>query len=173
MQLKSIWGSLALVACVSACSINVNVNDTQLIGETVSEEDQILSVLSTQQDAWNSGDIDGFMSGYWVSPELRFASGGSVTYGWQATLDRYKTNYSDRALMGTLSFDALEVELLSDDAAIVHGAWPVERDGIARRACLRWSFETYQATGGLSATQRHRRGEHGSSPYPTIGLRVC
>ena len=128
MQLNRIWASLALVACVSACSVNVNVNDTQLIGTSVSEEDEILSVLSAQQAAWNSGDIDGFMSGYWESPELRFASGGSVTYGWQETLDRYKTNYSDRALMGSLSFDALEVELLSDDAAVVHGAWALERD---------------------------------------------
>ncbi|MEO1305109.1 MAG: nuclear transport factor 2 family protein [Pseudomonadota bacterium] len=127
MQLKSIWVSLALALSVTACSVNLNINDTQLLGDYVSEEEQILSVLTTQQAAWNTGDIDGFMEGYWVSPDLRFASGGSVTSGWQATLDRYKTNYSDRSLMGSLSFDELEVALLSDDAAVVHGAWALQR----------------------------------------------
>ena len=36
--------------------------------------------------------------------------------------------YSNRALMGTLSFEQLEVEQISDDAAIVHGQWALERE---------------------------------------------
>lgn len=127
MQSKTLL-SIALVACaLPACAVNVNVNDTQLIGSAETDEDRILSVLTTQQAAWNAGDIDTFMAGYWQSPELRFASGGSVTMGWQETSDRYHANYSDRSLMGTLSFSDLKVDMLSDDAAIVHGAWAITR----------------------------------------------
>ena len=127
MQYKALVMALVLAVLVPGCAVNLNVNDTQLLGSSVSEEDRILAVLATQQEAWNAGDIDGFMAGYWQSPELRFASGGSVTKGWQETRDRYHTNYADRALMGELSFNELYVTLLAEDAAIVHGAWALQR----------------------------------------------
>ena len=127
MQLKTILTVMVLACALPACAVNVNVNDTQLIGTSETDEDRILSVLSTQQSAWNAGDIDTFMAGYWQSPELRFASGGSVTKGWQETRDRYHANYSDRALMGELSFSDLEVNMVSSDAAVVHGAWSLAR----------------------------------------------
>lgn len=128
MQLRSFIVGMCLVFASPACAVNVNVNETQLVGSSQTDEDQIRQVLLTQQDAWNAGDIDGFMQGYWRSAELRFASGGTVTTGWQATRDRYHANYSDRSLMGELSFNNIETVLLSDDAAVVHGAWALQRD---------------------------------------------
>lgn len=128
MQLQNICLSFCIALALPACAVNVNVNDTQLIGSSESEEDRIRGVLSAQQAAWNNGDIDGFMEGYWVSDDLRFASGGSVTRGWQATRDRYHTNYSNRSIMGELTFAGIEVNMLSDDAAIVHGAWALQRE---------------------------------------------
>lgn len=127
MQYKALIMAMGLACLASGCTVNLNVNDTQLLGTSVSEEDRILAVLATQQEAWNAGDIDGFMDGYWQSPELRFASGGSVTKGWQETRDRYHANYADRSLMGELSFNELYVTLLADDAAIVQGAWALQR----------------------------------------------
>ena len=127
MQLKLFVLAFALVGMMPACAVDVNVNDTQLIGSSETDEDRIRAVLRAQQAAWNAGDIDGFMDGYWSSPDLRFASGGSVTTGWQETRDRYHANYSDRALMGQLSFADLDVNLLGSDAAVVHGAWALER----------------------------------------------
>ena len=85
---------LVLSACVSTGSGPVDI---------VSEEAEIFTVLETQQTAWNTGDIPGFMEGYWKSEELRFASGGSITYGWQATLDRYLTSYDSPEKMGELT----------------------------------------------------------------------
>ena len=128
MQLRSFLLGLVLVAGVPACVTPPPPETNERAAISTSEEDRILGVLAAQQSAWNAGDIDGFMDGYWPSPELRFASGGSVTYGWQETRDRYKNNYSDRSLMGTLSFDELYVTLLSESAAIVHGAWALQRE---------------------------------------------
>jgi hypothetical protein len=131
MKLKLIFASLALAGLAAGCTVNLNVNDTQLLGTSETNEDRILAVLEMQQAAWNSGDIPGFMSGYWQSPDLRFASGGTVTKGWQQTLDRYTNNYKDRTTMGTLSFTNLEVSLISDGDAVVHGGWALERNGDA------------------------------------------
>ena len=128
MQLRTLLSGLVLVLLVPACTLNGHVSDAQSPKASVSDEDRILNVLATQQTAWNSGNIEGFMQGYWQSPDLRFASGGSVTKGWQETLERYQTNYSDRSLMGALSFDELYVTRLGDDAAIVHGAWALQRN---------------------------------------------
>ena len=88
---------------------------------------EIQNVLRAQQDAWNRGDIEGFMNGYWRSEETLFVSGDDVTRGWQKVLDRYKTKYSDRAKMGTLTFSDFEIKPLSDDSAIVLGSWKLKR----------------------------------------------
>jgi len=83
---------------------------------------KIESVLKTQADCWNDGDIEGFMETYWNSEDLTFSSSGKTTRGWQATLDNYKKSYP-RDKMGTLTFDGLEVTMLSEESALVLGKW--------------------------------------------------
>ena len=89
---------------------------------------EIRQVMDAQTLAWNNGDIDGFMKGYWNSPNLIFVSGANVTRGWQPTLERYKKNYDSRAKMGTLTFSDLEVDVLSKDSATVLGSWALARE---------------------------------------------
>ncbi|MEP7149846.1 MAG: nuclear transport factor 2 family protein [Acidobacteriota bacterium] len=87
----------------------------------------ILSVMDAQTGAWNRGDVDGFMHGYWNSKELVFVSGDSVTHGWETTLDRYKKNYDSREKMGRLKFSDLEINVISKKAAVVLGSWSLTR----------------------------------------------
>jgi ketosteroid isomerase-like protein len=89
--------------------------------------EEIEGVLHAQQDAWNRGDIDAFMNGYWRSEETVFVSGDEVTRGWQKVLDRYHKKYSDRAKMGTLTFSNLEITPLGNDSAVALGAWKLKR----------------------------------------------
>lgn len=95
------------------------------------EADAIRAVLESQQAAWNAGDVETFMDGYWRSEGLRFASGGTVTRGWAETLRRYQTRYPDRTAMGVLSFGDLEVVLTAPDAGVVFGHWRLERESDA------------------------------------------
>ncbi|HSD29884.1 MAG TPA: nuclear transport factor 2 family protein [Vicinamibacteria bacterium] len=82
------------------------------------------AVLDAQMEAWNRGDLEGFMAGYWRSPELVFCSGATVTKGWDATLARYRKRYrSEGREMGRLRFDGIEVIPLGADAALARGAW--------------------------------------------------
>ncbi len=89
---------------------------------------EIRLVMDAQVAAWNAGDIDAFMRGYWNSPDLVFVSGDIVTKGWQPTIDRYKKRYDSRAKMGTLQFSDLEIEVLSKDATKVLGSWSLARE---------------------------------------------
>ena len=68
----------------------------------------IRAVLSTQQNAWNNGNLEAFMDGYWRSDSLSFIGKRGINYGWQKTLDNYKKSYPDKAAMGTLHFDILK-----------------------------------------------------------------
>ena len=88
---------------------------------------QIRSVLRAQQEAWNRGDIDGFMNGYARSASTVFISEDTIRRGWQTVRDRYRKKYSSRAKMGTLTFSDLEITLLSSDSAVASGRWKLKR----------------------------------------------
>lgn len=88
----------------------------------------ITETLRKQAAAWNRGDIEGFMSAYEPSEALRFASGGDVTRGWKATLERYRKGYPDSAAMGTLTFSDLEITPMGSDGAVVFGRWRLVRE---------------------------------------------
>ena len=89
--------------------------------------DEIRAVIHAQQDAWNRGDIDAFMNGYARARSTTFVSEDTVRRGWETVSARYKQKYSDRAKMGTLTFSDLEINVLSDNAAVVLGRWRLKR----------------------------------------------
>jgi len=109
-----------LVIC-SSCIDEKKIENNIIVNE-------VKTVLQSQERAWNEGNIEKYMEGYWKSDSLRFASGGNVSYGWQATLENYKRGYPDKTAMGNLTFSDIEVTLISDNAAIVFGKWALERD---------------------------------------------
>ena len=92
---------------------------------------EVRAVLDAQVEAWNRGDIEGFMRGYAQSADTVFISGDTVTRGWQTVLDRYKKGYNSRDKMGTLEFSELEITPLSKDTAVVIGRWQLKRAGDA------------------------------------------
>jgi ketosteroid isomerase-like protein len=88
---------------------------------------KIWSVLHAQQDAWNHGDIDGFMNGYARSGSTTFVSEDALRRGWETVRARYLKKYSDRAKMGRLTFSDLEIMPLDSDSAVVLGRWKLKR----------------------------------------------
>jgi uncharacterized protein (TIGR02246 family) len=84
----------------------------------------VQQVLDAQVVAWNRGDLEGFMAGYWKSEELTFQSGKDVTKGWQATMDRYRKRYkAEGKEMGTLVFRNVVVKPLAANVCYVTGEW--------------------------------------------------
>ena len=120
---------LSSVLFVSSCATetsNKQPVSVQHVSASDSEQ-QIHALLADQQAAWNAGDIDGFMQGYWKSPQLRFASGDTITYGWEETLARYKARYADRSVMGALKFDVFETKVHTQNDAMLFGRWTLLR----------------------------------------------
>ncbi len=96
-------------------------------GSVESVEDGVRATLTLQEAAWNRGDLEGFMAGYWRSPALVFFSQGDRTEGWQPTLERYRKRYrsADRE-MGRLTFGRIEILALDSGAAMARGTWRLD-----------------------------------------------
>lgn len=90
---------------------------------------QITRVLKAQCDAWNRGDIDGYMEGYARSDDTQFVSGDTLTRGWKTVRDRYASKYDSREKMGTLAFSDVKVTELPPGSAMVVGRWRLTRKG--------------------------------------------
>lgn len=93
-----------------------------------SDKAEILRIMAQQEQSWNSGDIEGFMKGYWKNEALKFIGKSGITYGWDATLARYKKGYPDKAAMGKLTFEILHVEAISKKNMLVVGKWHLQRE---------------------------------------------
>ena len=91
------------------------------------DEITIRKVLDTQIIAWNKGDIEGFMQGYWKNDSLMFIGKNGINWGWQKTLEGYKKRYPDTTAMGKLSFDIILVKQLSPEYYYVVGKWMLNR----------------------------------------------
>lgn len=115
-----------LVLAVALAS-SANPNAAARAATKSRPEAALRALLDVQSAAWNRGDIEGFMAGYWKSEMTTFAGANGVFRGWQAVLERYHRNYPDRAAMGTLTFSDLEITILAPDAALVLGHWHIER----------------------------------------------
>jgi ketosteroid isomerase-like protein len=101
---------------------------------------QIQMVLEKQSQAWNKGDIEGYMQGYWNSPDLKFIGKNGITMGWQGTLERYKKSYPDKQTMGNLSFELLHHEPIGKQHYQVIGQWKLlrEKDILEGHFTLLW-----------------------------------
>lgn len=111
---------LCIIVISSCC-------DRHMVDESI-VRDSIESVLEQQVAGWNNGSIETFMDGYARNDSLRFASGGSVTYGWTTMLERYRKGYPTREAMGILEFGDISITIVSRDAALVFGRWTLRRD---------------------------------------------
>jgi ketosteroid isomerase-like protein len=91
------------------------------------DESAIRTLLAKQVIQWNRGNIDGYMAGYWESDSLVFIGKNGPTYGYSATLARYKKAYPDTAHMGQLTSTVLRIRMLSPQWAYVTGRWQLKR----------------------------------------------
>src|SRR4030095_16559642 len=109
-----LWAALVLVAIIPLAQAQSPTKPNKQENKTAAA---IRAVLDAQRDAWNRGDIEGYMDGYARSEDTVFVSGDNVTHGWQTVLERYKKGYDSREKMGTLTFSDLEITPVGTDAA--------------------------------------------------------
>lgn len=115
-----------IVVALVSCSESPELSKDQIDTST----QQILNNLNEQRAAWNEGDIDAFMGHYWKSDSMAFVSKDNVRYGWQKTLEAYKSGYPTKKDMGELEFVVKQLDILSPESAYMIGSWHLERDSL-------------------------------------------
>jgi ketosteroid isomerase-like protein len=116
------------LTCLSACLVMTlpTRGADKNADPSSAQQAAIRRVLGDQVEAWNRGDLEGFMAGYWKSPQLTFFSGKDRMSGWDATIERYRKRYqAEGKEMGKVSFSDLEIEPLGPESAYVRGRWKV------------------------------------------------
>jgi len=107
--------------------ITVTVSIAGKTNAQSADEKAIRQLLAEQTKAWNAGDLDKFMEGYWHSDSLVFIGKNGPRYGYEQTLSNYKRNYPDTSAMGKLHFDLLQTKALSFQYYFVIGKWHLKR----------------------------------------------
>jgi len=121
----SIYRASFLLFCWTITALTIHPQQAQK-----SPQAEIRAVLNAQVAAWNGGNLEVFMEGYWRSAELTFFSGDRKFSGWQAMLERYRKTYQGEGqAMGMLEFSELDIDLLSPSSALVRGRWKLTMPG--------------------------------------------
>lgn len=88
--------------------------------------DGIGAMIEAQAAAWNAGKLGEFVGWYDAGPDTRFYSGGTVTKGRAAVLERYQKAYqADGKEMGQVAFTEVDIRPLGPDHGMARGRWAV------------------------------------------------
>jgi ketosteroid isomerase-like protein len=144
----------AIVLLLVASAIGVGVGASEKTPAEPGAVREIRGVLDRQVQAWNRRDLEGFMQGYWHSPDLTFYSGGTVVSGWEQTLGRYRDRYQSAGNeMGHLEFLDLRIELLGSSAAFVRGRFHLKMTGAESSGLFTLTFRKF--SGGWKIVHDH------------------
>lgn len=88
---------------------------------------QIRKLLAQQVVAWNNGNVEGYMQGYWENDSLLFIGSKGPKYGYKVTLARYKEAYPDKEHMGQLISTITRIQKLNRKHYFVVGKWELQR----------------------------------------------
>lgn len=142
----ALLAGLGLLAC--SCAHGPSTDAAPARCEASFDRAAVVAVLDAQREAWNAGDLDGFLAGYERSEALLFTSGAKIRRGYEQTATKYRARYGEASeTMGTLAFEILDVRALGScaDAAVVLGRWAVS--------------ESEQAGSGVFSVILERDGE--------------
>jgi uncharacterized protein (TIGR02246 family) len=98
-------------------------------------EEHIRDRFAEGTAAWNRGDLDAYLAGYWESEKTRWITRGKVIRGVNAIRAMYKSLFDSPEKMGTFAVQELEIDILTDSDVLVIGQWshtagPLVRQGV-------------------------------------------
>jgi uncharacterized protein (TIGR02246 family) len=86
----------------------------------------VTKVLLAQEDAWNKGDLDAYLSHYKDAPDTQAVLATPVR-GLEKIRAAYRTNYPNSLSMGTLEQSEVEVRELGENFALATGKYHITR----------------------------------------------
>jgi hypothetical protein len=115
--MKKVFYPILLLGLVAACNRNQKQQP---------DYNELAKLLFQQQQAWNCGNLDGFMAYYSRDTGMQFITKKGVRKGWKATLEGYKRTYKgSKDSMGMLDFKIDKMEFLDEGNSVAHinGRW--------------------------------------------------
>jgi len=88
---------------------------------------QIQDILAAQSEAWNRGDLDGFMAAYERSPETTYIGAPGLVTGFDAIHGRYESHFAPGAERDSLSFTDLAARELDPRFGIATARYVLTR----------------------------------------------
>jgi len=79
---------------------------------------EITAMLARSAEAWNAGDLDGFMSDYAADSTTSFMSGGRPRYGYDWIRSVYAPRFEPGAQRDSLHFENVAARALGPDYAM-------------------------------------------------------
>jgi len=138
-EMKKLLGAASIAVLMTwsiiGCDSNMNALESQVTTtdwDRDSIETVVDGIIDDQVDAWNNGDVEGFMAGYWRSDQLRFVAGKTVLYGHDSMTAMYKRSYPGKEKMGELRFDIRDKKWMGDSLINVLGRWNVTNNDTTR-----------------------------------------
>ena len=92
-------------------------------------ETQVERMLYRSAEAWNRGDLDGFMDDYLRSPTATYLGGSGLVAGWEAIRARYAPLFQAGAVRDSLRFERVAVRPLGDEYALATARYLLFRAG--------------------------------------------
>jgi ketosteroid isomerase-like protein len=127
---KTVIGILIILLSVASCK-NKEVEEEIIIENNTelsqADRDEIINTFMATKDAWNKGNLEEFMKGYYKSDDIAFVGTSGPTYGYEATLERYTEGYPNLDAMGKLEFEVLKLYKIDTRTAIMIGKFYLTR----------------------------------------------
>lgn len=112
---------LATGLVLSGCSIETEeAGDWDLQGS-------VERMLTESAEAWNRGELDGFMDDYLESQNTTFIGGGGLLTGYDAIRERYAPLFEPGAARDSLRFADVRARRLAAVEALATGRWVLYR----------------------------------------------
>jgi uncharacterized protein (TIGR02246 family) len=95
----------------------------------IEAHEEVQALIFKMTDRWNAHDIAGYMEGVWKSKDYLMVIDGHETRGWAEAYAAYQSGYADSSVMGSLTCDRLETQMMTPELALVVDRWTLYLKG--------------------------------------------
>ncbi len=90
---------------------------------------QVTRMLERSAEAWNRGDLEGFMADYLRAPTTTYVGSSGLVVGWEAIRARYAPLFKAGATRDSLRFEGISARLLGQEHALATARYVLYRGG--------------------------------------------
>lgn len=121
--------AVALGPAIAGCRIERTIAPGQE-DQDADFEARVEEILRHSADAWNAGDLDGFMVHYERAPTTTYIGSSGLLQGYEAIRARYAPGFEPGASRDSLRFESIRTRRLERRFGIATARYILHRDGV-------------------------------------------